>query len=252
MALFAATVILGGCGGNLLDRDEEVADDLRSEVALLRARVEQLETKLADVTVSGTDLVFTGVNVHVRSGSGSTDGAANGLGNLIVGYNEGTGSQVRSGSHNLVVGAEHEYTSHGGLVAGYGNTVSGAYASVSGGQMSTASGPFASVSGGVANTASGDSASVGAGRSNTAGGDFASVSGGYGNVASGPCASVSGGNTNTASGESAAVSGGGLNTASGIFASVSGGNGHAAEHQYSHICGGTPAHTTTADLENWP
>src|SRR5437899_1823542 len=38
----------------------------------------------------GTTLQFTGINVQVVSGSGSTDGAVNGRGNLVVGYNEGT------------------------------------------------------------------------------------------------------------------------------------------------------------------
>ena len=57
--------------------------------------------------LDGPHIIFgkegTGVNVHVRDGSGGTDGAVNGLGNLIVGYNEDSGD-TRSGSHNLVVG----------------------------------------------------------------------------------------------------------------------------------------------------
>jgi len=36
-------------------------------------RITNAETKLAPVTVSGTDFIFTGVNVYVRSGSGATD-----------------------------------------------------------------------------------------------------------------------------------------------------------------------------------
>ena len=40
--------------------------------------------------VNGPHLIFTGVNVHIRSGSGVTDDGGNpsGLGNLILGYNE--------------------------------------------------------------------------------------------------------------------------------------------------------------------
>ena len=43
-----------------------------------------------------------GFNVHVQSGTGSSSsyGAPNGLGNLFVGYNANKKSQ--SGSHNLV------------------------------------------------------------------------------------------------------------------------------------------------------
>jgi hypothetical protein len=35
----------------------------------------------------GTEVFFTGCNVNIQSGSGSTDGPVNGLGNLSVGYN---------------------------------------------------------------------------------------------------------------------------------------------------------------------
>ena len=36
----------------------------------------------------GTTLRFTGINVQIVSGSGTTDGPVNGKGNLIIGYNE--------------------------------------------------------------------------------------------------------------------------------------------------------------------
>lgn len=154
----------------------------------LIARISVLETTLASVTTEngGDDVVFTGVNVHVRSGSGSTDGTVNGLGNLIVGYNEDVGGDAaRTGSHNLIVGPEHSYSSYGGFVAGYYNSVSGANASVSGGYDNRASGSYSSVSGGLSNTASGS---------------YSSVSGGYYNTASGAYSSVSGGGVHDASG----------------------------------------------------
>src|SRR5204863_296283 len=61
------------------------------------------------VDTSTNSVIFSGANVYVQSGSGATDGAVNGLGNLIVGYDEtadylGYGESDRSGSHNLVVG----------------------------------------------------------------------------------------------------------------------------------------------------
>jgi hypothetical protein len=104
----------------------------------------------------GTTLQLSGINVQIVSGSGATDGAVNGRGNLIVGYNAASSGQTRTGSHNVVVGDEHEYTSYGGLVAGFKNTSAGPFASVSGGRISWATGTYASVSGGVNNTASGD------------------------------------------------------------------------------------------------
>ena len=106
------------------------------------------------------EVIFEKVNVHIRSGSGATDdyGEVRGLGNLIIGYNEGRenldeGETKRTGSHNLVIGPYHNYESVGGLVAGCYNTVSGEYATVSGGEGNTAVGYAAAVSGGSGNTA---------------------------------------------------------------------------------------------------
>ncbi len=163
-------------------------------------------------TVSGTDVTLSGYNLRIVNGLGSTD-SVNGLGNLTLGYNATGNTQgggdVRTGSHNLVLGDLNNYSSYGGLVAGYDNTVSGRYASVSGGFANTASGIYASVSGGLYNTASGS---------------YASVSGGFGNTSSGYTSSVTGGFANTASNSYASVSGGTYNTASGLYSSVSGGN----------------------------
>ena len=103
---------------------------------------------------------FAPVNVQVVSGSGLTNGAVNGKGNLVVGYDESPGSQT--GSHNLVLGDHQAYTSYGSLVGGTGNTVSGrdsavlaqnntasgAYANITGGRFSTASGQYSAVQGG--------------------------------------------------------------------------------------------------------
>ena len=75
---------------------------------------------------------FSGVNVQVVSGSGSTAGPVNGEGNLVVGYDESEG-KPQTGSHNLVVGPEHSFTSFGGFLAGDGNSVTAAFGSVSGG-----------------------------------------------------------------------------------------------------------------------
>jgi len=206
----------------------------------------------------GTTLQFSGINVQVVSGSGATDGAVNGKGNLIVGYNKASLGQTRTGSHNLVVGDEHAYSSYGGLIAGVSNTIAAAWASVSGGEGNTASGEAASVSGGSNNTASGRDNSVSGGWNNTASeGHNASVSGGFdntasgaigfapsvsggaGNTASGYAASVSGGVSNVASGDYSSISGGGGNTASGITASVSGGGANAASGIFSSISGGS-------------
>lgn len=154
----------------------------------------------ARVEVYQADLSVTEGNLQVTSGSGATAGAVNGKGNVIVGYNEGSGGQTRTGSHNIVVGREHEYTSFGGLVVGQGNTISGWFSSVTGGLANTASGDWSTVSGGATNTASSNLASVSGGTGNTASGPLSSVSGGQGNTASGIYSSVSGGASLTSSG----------------------------------------------------
>lgn len=112
--------------------------------------------------LNGPNILFNGANIHIVSGSGAT-ATINGLGNLIIGYDELPAVTARGGSHNLVVGPGHNFSSSGGFVAGSGNTVSGADASVSGGQDNTASGPASSVSGGQNNTASGTASSVSGG-----------------------------------------------------------------------------------------
>ena len=68
----------------------------------------------------GVDICLTGANFCIRSGSGATDGPVNGLGNLIVGYQElrGDGSNNRTGSHNIVVGFNNNYSGFRGMVIG--------------------------------------------------------------------------------------------------------------------------------------
>lgn len=162
----------------------------------------------------GATLQLSGIDLQVVSGAGATDARVNGRGNLIVGYNEGSG-QARTGSHNLIVGPEHEYTSFGGLVAGSHNQILGQHASVTGGAENVASGTRSSISGGQDNRASGTFATVAGGGSNLASGVGASVSGGQQHVASGITASVAGGFANSANGFASTVSGGGCNDAGG-------------------------------------
>jgi len=218
------------CGGDLGDRVEDLEELL-----------------LPNFWRDGDDIYIEGANLHVINGSGSTDGTTNGLGNIIIGYNEERDSgDDRTGSHMLVVGALNNYSSYGGIVVGWTNTTSGPYSSVSGGAENTASEDHASVSGGRNNTASGSFASVSGGggvpavNGNMARGYLSSVSGGSGNMASNYGASVSGGQANTASGAYAWVSGGQSNTASGYMSSVSGGADNTARDGYApSVSGGS-------------
>ncbi len=211
------------------------ADDVKHDDKKgLEQRVAALEKLLKHFSRKGNEVTIKGANLHLVNGLGRTNcgpqeepipDCPNGLGNLIVGYNEPRGFEPdeRTGSHNVVVGQQHNFSRFGGLVVGEFHTISGDFAVVSGGSTNTASGPAAVVSGGSTNTASGVRASISGGSTNTASEFLAVVSGGLRNTATrAPFASVSGGFENTASGESAVVSGGNNRTAAGDFDWVAG------------------------------
>ena len=176
--------------------------------------------------LAGPHVIFTGANVHIRSGHFSGNSyTQNGLGNLILGYNEPSGATPaeRGGSHNLVIGAQHRYNFGVGLVVGGMHRLGSDSASVSGGLMNTAGGLSSSVSGGFSNLATGEYSHVSAGARNEASGAFASVSGGADNIASGNTGAVSAGQMNQASGDLSSVSGGFNNAATAVFSTVGGG-----------------------------
>ena len=196
-------------------------ESLTARVDTLEAENQALKTQLACVsnTSDSNNLYFDGCDVHVRNGAGQTD-SNNGKGNLIVGYNKvrlPESISDKTGSHNLVIGDMHNYTSFGGVVAGLRNTINGQWASVIGGTSNIAEGNVSSVTGGQYNSAPGGAATVGGGFINIASGGFSSVIGGFQNTASEFFSNVSGGSYNTASGAASTVSGGQLRSASGEY-----------------------------------
>ena len=153
-----ATAQQGGRGSNLLARVvalEATVAAQQGQIASLTSRNAVLEEKTQFMSVLGDTTLFSGTNVQVVNGMGDTE-TTNGLGNLVVGYNEvfSTFGAERGGSHNIVVGIFHDYLSYGGLVAGFASRVAGPYASVTGGFRNTASVNYSSVTGGRGNTAS--------------------------------------------------------------------------------------------------
>jgi hypothetical protein len=185
------------------------------------------------LTVDSGEIYIDGANLHIRNGEQSTDANPNGLGNLIIGYNERRvgGDECeqwncnrRIGSHYLIVGGRNNYSAYGGIVAGYENESSGGYATVSGGNYSIASGKFAVVSGGYGGEASGWYSSISGGSMNAATHAMSSVSGGESNIADKFYASVSGGYRNIASGYYSSVGGGSHNQAIGNYSTVGGGS----------------------------
>jgi hypothetical protein len=132
----------------------------------LAQRVAALEKLLKHFSRKRNQVFVTGANLHIVNGLGQTGcdnpqgepipDCPNGLSNLIVGYNELRTDRsllpnVRTGSHNvvvMVVGRQHNFSRFGGLVVGDLHTISGDFASVSGGRENRATRLTDSVSGG--------------------------------------------------------------------------------------------------------
>lgn len=237
-------------------------DELRRNNDLLTKKLKCVAGSSGDV-----DFVFDGCNVHVLNGVGQT-GTTNGRGNLIVGYNKNEVS-TRTGSHNIIVGDLHEYTSYGGIVSGTENTLSApnatilssvdsearlgsgtilgadrgitdAAAVIAGGHRNYVgtTGNFGAVIGGTENTASGGASVAVGGTLNNSSGSNALVCGGSENSAVGNEATVSGGSSNASNGLDSSISGGSHNVANGRASSISGGWTNTADGDYSSILGG--------------
>jgi len=259
-----------------LDGREASEYALSTQITALINRINELENKTQFIDVVGTSMKITGANLSILSGSGATDGAINGLGNLVVGYNEPiVGAEtLRSGSHNIIVGSEHSYSNYGGLVAGQKNTISGSFSSVTGGWQSIASGNHSSIGGGESNKSVGERSSITGGHYNITSGlysvvvgggnnsiidgneayaDYSVVVGGYRNTTGDGVDSnigihsviVAGYNNNT-KGDAAVVVGGLQNHADGSRAIVSGGRDNHANGNFSSISGGISNITTGA------
>ena len=201
--------VLGEMASLLLTQQETIAD-LQAQLVAQQQAVASLAPLLSLVAIAekssldNDTWVLEGMNLQLVNGEGNTYGEANGLGNLIVGYNESEGGhhepngalvagEIRTGSHNIVLGSGHTYVSTGAFVGGYNNSALGQGASLFSGQASLATGTFSSVVGGLDNRAAGSLSAVLGGHSNTATGDRSTVSGGLLNESAGIATSILGG-----------------------------------------------------------
>ncbi|MCP4921941.1 MAG: hypothetical protein GY913_33995 [Proteobacteria bacterium] len=215
---------------NLDDWQDEVEDDL-DDLMADDTLVDLLDYLTVDTTAGS--VVFDSANVYIQSGSGTSDGTVNGLGNLIVGYDEDDGSDTKTGSHNLVMGVYQGYSSYGGLVHGHNNELTGEDCAAVGTLDSLCSGEVSAVFGG---------------EGHEAGGTGTAILGGYYNTADNNYNVVAGGTTNAAEAWAGAVFGGYQNDATGEWISdpvVVGGRANEASHTRSVILGGT-SQTTSA------
>ncbi|MCP4129742.1 MAG: hypothetical protein GY754_01880 [bacterium] len=123
-------------------------------VSGLQDDIDTISATFQGVTRNGNNLVFSGMNVNIVNGTNSTL-SVNGLGNLVIGYNEvrpgghdvcewmtynGEKKYVctfrdntRTGSHNIVLGTENNYSGSSGIVTGMLNSISGNYGYIIGG-----------------------------------------------------------------------------------------------------------------------
>ncbi len=273
---------------------EQQFQSLKTELDQSKATIYKLEqqiNKMGDNSVLALDgylklgfkeghpiAIFNAINVQVDNGTGRTDRTVNGLGNLIIGYNEtSSGSlyfcsnpnytlqsrctlngyqwdnNVRRGSHNLIVGSNNSYDDYGSIIAGVGNTsnanysnilggianyTAAVYSSISGGRFNETYAYFSSITGGYDNVTSGKYSSISGGRENTASGLYSSISAGIKNIAEGQSSSVSGGQRNQAKGEYSSVTSGSGNQATTTGSSVTGGQSNTARGYMSNVSGG--------------
>jgi hypothetical protein len=138
--------------------------ELQSEIVQLQKQVATLQANKALALapfvsvdarsqngVAGPNITFSGANIHIVDGMGQTQ-LINGLGNLIIGYDELTPTMTvmsRAGSHNVILGRYSAWistafsnliagewnlaTDEGGFVAGYQNVSEALETSVLGG-----------------------------------------------------------------------------------------------------------------------
>ena len=172
---------------------------------------------------------ISGVNVQVVNGVGATE-SSNGLGNLIVGYQElgnERESDDRTGSHYVVVGQKNNYTRFGGIVSGHSNVASGNFASTLCGRRNKADGSWSTILGGGFNLTSGDQSTVCGGDFNWSGSGSTVVVGGAGNHAiaagnggAGNQAVVVGGYDNRSKGQGSVIVGGRYNETTANYSAI--------------------------------
>jgi hypothetical protein len=126
--------------------------------------------------VVGPNIVIHGANLHIVNGMSQT-ALTNGLGNLIIGYDEspnGVLASDRAGSHDLIIGRYQRWlsggfsdlicgewnvaenfnnTGYGEFIAGYNNKAYSQYSSLLGGQSNATFNNAAVVVGGSGNAA---------------------------------------------------------------------------------------------------
>ncbi len=280
---------------NLISTLQTTISTMQSQITDLQNRVQTLEndsvTNLGsymsiDTSSGYATVVFNGVNLQVKNGA--TESIANGLGNIIIGYNADLTSTLvpevcsdsqynnstdclansktwsrnhKSGSHNLIISSSNSYSSTGGIIAGTNNIVTGQGSTITGGTLNVVTGDYTSIMGGTGNLASGDASAMVGGKDNIGAADYSTLAGGRDNDAVGcnlvsECGyvTITGGQLNTTGGPYATVSGGYNNNASGTYSVVNGGRNNDVQtgNTGSTISGGNTVTVTSGEsADTW-
>jgi hypothetical protein len=176
--------------------------------------------------LAGPRIIFKGANVLIQNRDGA--GKADGLGNLILGYNRiGKNAQgnpyevTRGGSHTLVIGDSHSWQGIGGIVNGTHNTLGAESGNsvVLSGEHNVVDGHTSVVLSGWTNKVkSGGFNAIVAGYDQTIEGGLQS---GYNSILAGNQNSITTGWTSSiAGGTDNVISGGGAQSISGGFANI--------------------------------
>ncbi len=174
---------------------ESVVETLDSSLDRIDERMAATENTLGPLSYDtrAKTIVFTGVNVQIRNGTGSTGGANDGTGNLIVGWNEADDNDNRFGSHNVIIGSHHAWEGQSSLAVGFDHALLGDGVATIGGEANTAVGEGSVVLAGQDNRAIGAASVAIGGAENTLSEELSVTVGGVSNLADAPFAIVVGG-----------------------------------------------------------
>ncbi len=155
-------------GNSLLLIEQSAAVDL-----LLSSGLLELGSYLS-INSAEQLITISGANVMINNGSGLTENL-NGLGNVIIGYNV-LDSDVRTGSHNLIIGDKHSYYASASILSGYNHRAGGAHIALLGGSSNQVTADAGVIAGG-------ESGSISDSGHHFIGGGFGGqINGGYHNV----------------------------------------------------------------------
>lgn len=134
---------------------------LQDQVAVLQANAIPGLSEVITYDESIRTIIISKANLQIVNGTGITNGKPNGLGNILVGYNEIDNAgpapycsdglyetelgcknagevwepNQHTGSHNIVMGMMNGYTRYGGIVTGFHNVINAPLGSVTGGDI---------------------------------------------------------------------------------------------------------------------